>query len=523
MEGIMLILHAKNIIKYYGDRLIINVPDFKIYEGDRIGLIGTNGCGKSTLLDILTGKIEADSGVVNINSTFAYVTQLDCEEIDAYRSGGEVTKTKIFNAVSGQPGLLIADEPTANLDVNAILKTEQIFKNIKGALLIVSHDRSFLDSQCNKIIKLENGQLKEYPGNYSGYEEQSELEHASAASEYEKYITKKKHLQNAVSGMSKAEGRIKKTPSRMGNSEARLHKRSSTEIKKHLAQHRKGIQSRLDKLEEKEKPRGSAMPRIYHQGVNLPISSSAVSLNIEILKAGEKQLLEKVKLVIPTGSKMALTGSNGSGKTTLLKHIWDGGAGVKIAPGSRAAYFSQKLDNLDDNLSLLENITKESTINQSIIRTVLASMLFSKMDILKKVSVLSGGERVKLQLAKVLLSGADFLILDEVTNFLDILAIKALEKLMHEFPGTILFVSHDRRLVDETADTVYEIRDRGIIDTTYEKQVADSTDADEVLLDMKIAEIATLLGRGDISEERLVEIKVEYDKLVSLKMSLPRG
>ncbi|MDX1358857.1 MAG: ABC-F family ATP-binding cassette domain-containing protein, partial [Clostridia bacterium] len=507
----MLALHIENIIKYYGDRLILNIPDFKIYSGDRIGLIGTNGCGKTTLLDIITGKTKPDEGDVHITGKWAYITQLENTGIADYLSGGEITKAKIFDAVSGNPNFLIGDEPTANLDVDGIKKTESMFKRMKGSLLIVSHDRAFLDNLCNKIIKLENGILTEYQGNYSSYSKQAELERLTRQNEYEKYRTEKKHLEDAVSGMARAEQRIKKTPTRMGNSEARLHKRSSTAIKKHLAQHRKGMQTRLDKLAVKEKPVDPRTLTIYHQGISLPVSKTALELDIPVLSAGDKRLVEDIEIRIPTGAKIALSGPNGSGKTTLLNHIKGNQHGVRLAPGSRTAFFSQKLDDIDDDISLLDNILAESTLKQSMVRTVLASMLFTKADIFKKAGLLSGGERVKLQLAKALLSGADMLLLDEATNYLDIMAIDALELLMNKFPGTILFVSHDRRLVENTADRIYEIRKNRIIDATYESQVDDRTDAVMLMTEIRLSELAAYMTRGDVSDEDLAAAQAEYD------------
>lgn len=516
----MLALHAENLIKYYGDRLILDIPEFKIYTGDRIGLIGTNGCGKTTLLDILTGKTEPDEGSVTMNTTWGYITQLDALDQEQALSGGEITKEKVFDAVSGSPGLLIADEPTANLDSDAIEKIENIFIRLGGSILIVSHDRSFLDKTCNKIAKLQNGKLRFYQGNYSSYEKQAELERLTKINEYDKYLSEKKHLENAVSGMARAEGKIKKTPSRMGNSEARLHKRSSTEIKKHLAQHRKGLQSRLDRLAEKDKPKEIRALRIYHQGVRLPVSRTAVLIDRAVLKAGDKTLVNDIKLNIATGSKIALNGPNGSGKTTLLKLIVNGGSGVAVAPGSRLAYFSQKLDTLIDDKTLIDNILDDSTLDRTIVRTVLASMLFSKTDIHKKTSVLSGGERVKLQLAKVLLSGADLLILDESTNYLDIRAIDALEKLMNEFPGTILYVSHDRRLVENTADRMYEIRNGEIIDATYELQTSKKIRTDLVLIEMRMSELSSFMTRGDVSEEKMSWYTDEFNRLANEKRKI---
>lgn len=516
----MLALHAENIIKYYGDRLILDIPEIKIYSGDRIGLIGTNGCGKTTFLDIITGRLKPDEGEIHINTSWSYITQLSDEGMEGFRSGGEITKAKVFDAVALNPALLIADEPTANLDVDAIAVTENLFKRLKGSIIIVSHDRAFLDSLCNKIFRLEKGRIIEYHGNYTSYARQVELDRITRRNEYERFIAEKSHLEDAITGMARAEKRIRKAPSRMGNSEARLHKRSSTGVKKHLARHRKSLKTRLDKLEGRERPVGPRKPRIYHQGVNLPVSRTAVELNIPTVIAGDKILIRDIKISIPTGSRTVISGPNGSGKTTLLNHIALNRSGVRIAAGSRAAYFRQNLNDIDDGLSLIENIMKESTLNQTIVRTVLASMLFSKADINKKASVLSGGERVKLQLAKTLLSGADLLILDEVTNYLDIAAIDALETLMNEFPGTILYVSHDRRLVENTADRVYEVKNGKLIDATYDMQMANKADAESILIDIRLLELEKILGRGDVSEEKLIEIHEEYDRLVLRKKNL---
>jgi macrolide transport system ATP-binding/permease protein len=241
----MLILEAGNIKKYYSHRLIIEFDELKVYSGDKIGIVGQNGSGKTTLMNILSNEIEPDEGFVRQYCDIAYIRQFSDEMIEADQkilselnlsqklnqkvfSGGERTRIKIANAFSNENLLLFADEPTANLDYKGIELLKQKLYEMDSFLLI-SHDRNLLDCLCNKIVEVRDGKIKLYNGNYSSYKEQNELELRSAEQEFEKYISEKTKLEEAVRDRQRKSRSMKKAPRRMGNSEARLHTREANE------------------------------------------------------------------------------------------------------------------------------------------------------------------------------------------------------------------------------------------------------------------------------------------------------
>ncbi|KMT22283.1 ribosomal protection-like ABC-F family protein [Clostridium cylindrosporum] len=490
----MLLIECANIKKYYGDRLILDIEGLKIYSNDRIGVVGLNGMGKTTLLNILCGNLNPDEGFVKRYKSFSYISQLETtieeavsgetaskfgisEALKEYMSGGEKTKFRLAKGLDERSEIIFADEPTPNLDIDSVKLIEEKFKAYKGALVIVSHDRSFLDRICNKILEIDKGKLKIYTGNYTAYKEQREKENERARFEYEKYQREKKRLENVMVETNEKGRSIKKAPSRMGNSEARLHKMGDQRAKANLDRAAKSIKSRLNNLEVKEKP--SEVDKIKLDAL------SSGKLHSKILISGKninKEFKDKVifkgaSFDIYNGSKTALIGANGSGKTTLINMIMKGNSSLKISNVAKIGYFSQSLDILDENSSIIENIMKESIYSESFARTLLARLLFKKEDIYKKVELLSGGERVKASFAKIFLRDINLLILDEPTNYLDIYSMEALEEALRDYPKTILFVSHDRGFVSSIADNVLSIEDKKFVSFkgTYEEFIESKT------------------------------------------------
>ena len=547
----MLLLEINGIKKYYGDRLILDIKDFKAYYGERIGIVGANGTGKTTLLDIIAGRNMPEEGSIRLYGEISYITQLDIEaasEVDGRMakefelcfnnldtaSGGEKTRFKIASSLSENNSILLADEPTSNLDIQGIELLEKKLAGYKGLILIVSHDRELLDKLCSKIVEIEGGELKQYSGSYSQYKLQKEMELERARFEYRQYLDNKSALEDAIKEKKSRETSMKKAPSRMGNSEARLHKTGNQKAKANLDKAIKAMETRISKLEKKEKPKEQQHAIIDIQGAEKPVSRALIS-GSGISKAfGSKELFKDAEFEILNGSKTALLGGNGTGKSTLLKMIMEGDKSIKLANGVKLGYFSQGTDILKDNQTILENVMKESVYPENFVRTILARLLFRRDDVYKKAGKLSGGERVRTCFAKIFCSDANVIILDEPTNYLDIDSMEAVENAMKLYEGTIFFASHDRKLISSTADRILFIE--GCRLNTFEgsygeyidskKPVSDTDEADKkrqkLLLDNRLSEIVSRLsmpGKGDDLEQ----LDMEYKKLLAEIRQLESG
>ncbi|AWI04271.1 ribosomal protection-like ABC-F family protein [Clostridium drakei] len=487
----MLLIEGSNIKKYFGDRLILDIDNLKIYSGDRIGIVGANGVGKTTLINILTKKFEPDEGLIKVYETCAYISQL--EEPDSKKisnemaskfrvaaiwnenmSGGEKTRFKLARSLEFSSSLIFADEPTSNMDIEGIEYMEKKFKEYKGALIIISHDRSFLDKLCNKVWEIEHGMIKIYNGNYSDYGLQKTQERERAEFEYAEYVKEKDRLKNVIIDTKQKSKNVKKTPKRMGNSEARLHKMGDQRSKVNIDGVVKNVKKRIEHLQIKEKPN-------KQQDIKLNIPDSNKLYGKIIIEGkninrvfGEKSIFNNAEFKIYNESKTALIGPNGCGKSTLIKMILNENYSIKIAEGAKIGYFSQNMSILKEELTIIENVMEKSIYNETFARLLLARLLIKGEDIYKKVSVLSGGERVKVSFAKILVQDINLLILDEPTNYMDINSLEVVEKVLKEYSRTLLFVSHDRRFINSVADNIITIENSKIksFNGNYEKYMA---------------------------------------------------
>lgn len=475
----MLLISAKNIKKYYSDRQIIDLPELNIFEGDRIGIVGINGAGKTTLIGLLTGRILPDEGSVDIRCNYSYISQLDDPEIktispefasklnipEVYSekmSGGEKTRFKLAVVMQNNNPLIVADEPTSNLDIEGIEDLEKALKDYKGGLIIISHDRRLLDFCCNSIIEIEDGRIERYEGNYTRFIEQREERKRRQLFEYQQYKREKERLQSVIVQVSEKSKSIRNAPRRMGNSEARLHKMGGQSAKKNLDNRKKALQSRVDHLEKKEKPKD--LKPVHVDLSAAALQSKRILSGEKINKSfGQRIIFNNAEFLIGPGEKLALVGPNGSGKSTLIKMILSGEGGIKISLSAKIGYFSQNFEILDEGSTLLETILKDSPHSETYIRTMLGRLLFRRDDVFKKIEMLSGGERVKASVAKLILSDNNLLIMDEPTNYLDIASIEALEEAMSAFEGSMLFATHDRTLIDRVATGMLIIEDKKII------------------------------------------------------------
>lgn len=555
----MLLLEAGNIKKYYAERLIISFDEFKIYSGDRIGVVGQNGSGKTTLLEILAGQLEREEGFLRQYCDIGYIRQFVEEEAGNPNqlqdfnqktlkefdlvckldrddlSGGEHTRLKIANAFSKDNVLLFADEPASNLDFKGIGLLRQKLEQL-DSFVLVSHDRSLLDSLCNKIVEVEGGKIRIFNGNYTFYRQQIEIEHERTVSEYEKYAEEKEELENAIEGRKRRAKKMLKAPKRMGNSEARLHRREANERQEKLNNAANSLTTRLEKLEAKEKPRDLPVIKLDFSLTNPPANKVIITGEKLDFSYGAVDVFKGACFKVYNGVKTALWGENGSGKTTLLNLVHENETrSISIVPKARLAYFRQGFENLDPEETVLKNVMRESVQTETTARTILARLLIQGDAVYKKAGVLSGGERIKTAFAKMFVSGANVLLIDEPTNYLDMQSIEALETVLKDYAGTVLFVSHDKAFVNGVADRLLIIRNYSIEEfegklEEYEARQAvrnnssgngmdsfaygkPSNDMERTMLQMRLTETVAKLSSANGDKEALEE---EYKRLLEL-------
>ena len=531
-----LLLEARNIEISYGVERVLDVESFSLYDGERVGLVGENGAGKSTLLKVLSGTLKPMQGQVRVLGDMAVISQLgDTDRADETMnaqlvsefaaqdareglSGGERTRRRIAGALSTDAQILLADEPTVDLDEAGVKALEKHLCAFRGGIVLVSHDRALLDKVCTRICELRDGKITEYPGNYSDYRRERERRMQFARDEYSAYRAEEARLRKMIQHEVEHASQKQHLPSRMGNSEARLHKREVTNVQGKIHQVRHSFESRLSRLEEKERPREDAVIRITLGASDGITSRTALSINRLYLKGGEKILLKNAACTIPVGTRTALIGANGAGKTSLLRHIVSGGAGVRVSPGVRIGYFGQNHEEvLDMDRTVLENAMRLTSFPESDVRTVLARLNISAADIMKPARVLSGGERAKTALAQLIVSDANLLILDEPTNHLDIFSLEALENVLSLYSGTLLFVSHDRAFVSRVATRLMFLKNQALtaFEGTYEAydeaearrvqgQAALDRQMQITTLEMRLSNLAARLSapqKGDRPEE----------------------
>ncbi len=514
-----MILACQNINKAFGVNEILKDASFHIEEREKAAIVGINGAGKSTLLKIIMHQMSADSGEVILTKgkSIGYLAQheavssentiygellevkrdlIEMEErirqmendmktlegdaltalLDAYNrlcteferrdgyswrselvgvlkglgfpeeefqkkiatlSGGQKTRVALGKLLLSKPDIILLDEPTNHLDMNSIAWLETYLLNYPGAVIIVAHDRYFLNRVVTKVIEIENGHVTTFMGNYTAYAEKKKQMRDAALKAWMNQQQEIKHQQEVIQKLKSfnREKSIKRAESR---------------------------EKMLDKIEVLEKPaevndeiRITLEPRV--------ISGNDV-LTVEELSKGfdGKNLFQDLNFEIKRGERVAIIGNNGTGKTTLLKILnrvinADSGSftlGSKVKIG----YYDQEHHVLHMEKTPFEELSDAyPTLTNTQIRNVLAAFLFTGDDVFKKISSLSGGERGRVSLAKLMLSEANFIILDEPTNHLDITSKEILENALNSYTGTVLYVSHDRYFINQTATRILEL------------------------------------------------------------------
>ena len=417
---------------------------FHLEDKEKAAIVGINGSGKTTLLRCILGIEEADEGSIAFSKEkkMDYLAQQHADietENDDYEtlSGGQKTRKRLEEILQEKPDLLILDEPTNHLDIGSIQWLEKVLKRYDGAVLLVSHDRYFLDRIVTKVIDLERGKVRMYQGNYSAYaEKKRQLREAEW-----------KAFQNQQAEIKHQEAVIEKL--KQFNREKSIKRAESRE-------------KMLLKVERLEKPEEieNEMKLLFAPRES---SGNDVLMAKELGKSYDgKRLFSHGTFSLQKGEHVALIGDNGSGKTTLLKILngliqADEGE-FRLGSKVKIAYYDQEHAVLHMEKTLFEEIQDSyPEMNNTKVRNVLAAFLFTGDDVYKRIQDLSGGEQGRVSLAKLMLSDANFLILDEPTNHLDIQGKEVLEEAIRNYEGTVLYVSHDRYFINKTATRIIEL------------------------------------------------------------------
>ncbi len=354
-------------------------------------------------------------------------------------SGGQKTRLMLAAALVRYPDFMILDEPTNHLDIRMTQWLEGYLREFKGGLIVVSHDRAFLDNVATRILEMEGGKLQSFKGNYSKYLEQKAIQSATMEAAY---VAQQDYI-------ARTEAYIR---------------RFKAGIKSKMA---RGRQSQLDRMERMDAP-------VQHEEFELRLPPATECADRVLIMEdltigyGEKVLAKGINLTLRRGEKVALLGANGTGKTTLLRTILGEipplKGRAKIGNRVQIGYFSQSYERLNPKQTLMENFLSEYGFTDEHTRAMLGGMLFHGDDVFKEIGTLSGGQKARLVLLKLVLDGANCLVLDEPTNHLDIMARETVEAALTAFDGSVLVVSHDRYFVNEVADRIWEIDDGQVKD-----------------------------------------------------------
>lgn len=398
-----------------------------------------NDYGKTQEKYSLLGGYDIQEKFNKICSKF-YITEVMLNQSYNLLSGGEKTKVNLARLLLKEPDILLLDEPTNHLDIDSLEFLEDIILKYKGSVLIVSHDRYFLDKVITKTILLENGKASVYNGNYSYFLKEDERR---TLAQFENYKNQQKQIE------------------KMKESIVQLRKFGEIAKNEMFFKRARSIEKRLEKMDVIEKV--DLDKKSIDLKFNMDSRSGKEVLKIENLtkKFDEKLIFNNVNLLVVYGEKVALLGKNGSGKSTLIKMVLgedsDYSGIIKTGTGIKIGYIPQNIIFEDDNQTVLEYYLHDSSLTETDARKRLARYGFRGEDVFKRIGRLSGGEKVRIILMKLILKNINFLILDEPTNHIDIDTREILEDALKEYKGTVLFVSHDRYFINKLAGRILNV------------------------------------------------------------------
>lgn len=588
----MIIYNAKDIEFYFGADLLFKNVTFEVDKTDKIGLVGVNGCGKTTLFKLMRGEYLSDGGefVKSQDTVLGYMEQhvvrdssvsmydevlsvfqplieleqeieqlhaeIDSGKTDSERlerqmrlqekfegeggltfrsramssllglgfsqeeqekpvsvlSGGEKAKVQLAKLLLSGANLLLLDEPTNHLDLAALNWLEKFLLEYKGAYIIISHDRSFLDNVTTRTFELENKRLTSYKGGYSLYRKKKEEDLEIAWKHYEHQLEEI----NRIKGIIEQQKRFNQA-----------HNYITIASK----------EKQIERLEEDLiKPQTLPKKLRFKFHCNEPITEEILTAKNLSISFDGKKLFENVNVDVRKRERVFIMGSNGCGKTTLFKLLikeYSGDSGsVTYGPGVKVGYYDQLMTGLSDKKTVMDEIWDAyPKMSQTEVRTALGSFLFSGEDVFKKIGSLSGGEKARVAILKLMLSGCNLLLLDEPTNHLDINSREALEAAIDGFDGTALIISHDRYLIKKTATRVFSLGADGTREVTdvieetitdaseqkitaVKKETTPSANKNDYLRRKELqSEIRKLKTKVTRAEERIEELEAEIEKI----------
>ena len=505
----MQILELNQVTKEILGNKLFEIKRLIAHQGQVIGIVGANGAGKSTLLKLIAGIESTEQGQVSLEVTPYYLPQIN---VAPNKSGGQISYDYLLQAFESGAKLLLLDEPTANLDRDHQAWLVKKVKNCPACQLIVSHDRNFLNQVVDRIWAFDQGVVKEYVGNYQEYEEALVKEKAKAQADYQAYLTKTNQLHAVAQERLDYASRYKKRKKNVSISDykvnSRMGKYDATE--KAIARSAKAIEKRISQLEIVEKPKQEQMYQFNAVGALLGRQQTLLNLVQNRVQIDGRLLFEFDEFKLCQGDKRAIVGPNQAGKTTFLKGILDHSYRGYYAEDLRMGYFAQDFNELKADQSVLECVSEESLQDRALIMNFLSRLGFKEDRLGQKVASLSGGERVRLQLAKVLLADRQLLLLDEPTNYLDINTLQAVEEFLREYPGSFILVSHDATFVDNTCQDQWLIDHQKLIAPVYQKKYANQKQKKIQLLNFRLQE---LLQAEEMDLEAIRKTKQAIDSL----------
>ena len=513
----MIEITLKDINKNYGFNNVLDNINFDIKTNEKVALVGSNGCGKSTILKLITKEDAPTSGNIfirngaklgmlkqipdskynevivsdilydsfkELNDIKSKMDKLESDlsneksiikysklqeeyinkggyEISAnvYKlvaafdvkgllnnkfktlSGGEKTIVSLITIMLQEPSILLLDEPTNHLDIKMLNYLEKVLIDYKGTILMVSHDRYFLDKVANKIILIENGKSYVFNTNYSNYLVQNKERKQKEVKDYN-------NQQKEIEALKASAKRLREFARKTGTGGETFYKRA------------KSIEHRIEKMDKLSKP-------VKERSIPLSFSSNERSGDVVLSiknfnKSFDKVLFENANLDIYYKDRICIFGENGSGKSTLIKEIIKGNDAIKKGSNLKISYIPQEIVFDDENKRVIEEARKYFIGEENKLRSALDKFLFNTDDVYKKLNRLSGGEKLRLKLFEIMQEESNFLVLDEVTNHIDIKAKEVLEDAINNFLGTVLFISHDRYFINNVATKIAIIKNKNI-------------------------------------------------------------